>query len=142
MKRRLGEPTLTPMETAFARQQTLSKQALGALQASPFAKQLVMGYEDVLDQVGVIQEDNPLGAEAKPYEVAVALGGVGQKSNGIFSVRQKRQPPKLGGWSGREVVFRHGLVELALEWVRRVASIRHFVSRRNDTLTEEKFKKC
>jgi hypothetical protein len=99
VKRRLGKPTLTPMEAAFARQQTFSEQALGTLQTSPLAKELVMGDEDILDQVGVVQKNNPLWAKAEPNEIAVALGGILQKSNGIFPVRQEGKPPKLAGWS-------------------------------------------
>jgi hypothetical protein len=45
----LRKPALASMEAAFAGQQPLSEQALGALQASAFAESMIMSYQYVFD---------------------------------------------------------------------------------------------
>jgi hypothetical protein len=94
VKRWLGEATLSSMELAFAGKQTFTEQALGTLEYQAFHKVLIVGYEDVFNEIWMIEKEYFLGTDAKERNVAEALGQVlqvGQRPATIGEQAAKRQ---------------------------------------------------
>src|SRR6476646_7170294 len=74
MKSRLRQPPLPQMEFPFAGKQTLAEHFLGADKGTALGEVLLVGDENVADQIRVIEEVNPLVTDPEEHDVAVARG--------------------------------------------------------------------
>ena len=92
MKRRLRQTPLPPVKFIFAGQQSFTQQTLGALQREAFMKAWVIGDQNVLDVVRMIQEKRFLRTETKIGNVAILRGEVLKKWQRTFAIgEQTRQ---------------------------------------------------
>jgi hypothetical protein len=71
MKRRLSQPPLPPMNLAFACQQTLSEETLGALQTLPFHEAMLVCHQHVSNVVGMIYEVGVVCTESESNDVSI-----------------------------------------------------------------------
>ena len=71
MKRRLCQSPLPPVNFIFAGQQSFTQQTLGALQREAFMEAWMIGDQNVLDVIRMIQEKRFLRAKSKIGNVAI-----------------------------------------------------------------------
>jgi hypothetical protein len=71
MKSRLGQAPLAPVKLAFTSQQAFTEHTLCTLQRQPFHKGLVVGYQNVFDQVRMIEKESFLRAQPEVGNVTV-----------------------------------------------------------------------
>src|SRR5215813_8509180 len=89
MKCRLRQTLLAPVELALARQKSLAEQALGSLQRQPLHEVLGVRYQDLFDQVRVIEKVGVLHTELKIGDVTVLLRQILKEGQHAAAVREK-----------------------------------------------------
>jgi hypothetical protein len=83
VKCRLDQSPLPAVELPLACEQTLAKESLCHLEAAALSEVAVMGDKDVTYVVGIIYEENPLGAESDVNDVAVLARNSRQEPQGV-----------------------------------------------------------
>jgi hypothetical protein len=71
MKGGLCEPALAQMEVPFAREQPFAEEPLRALEGASFLEEARARHEDVLDVIGMVQQDQALRSDPEANDVAV-----------------------------------------------------------------------
>jgi hypothetical protein len=71
VEHRLDQAALPSVEVSFAREEAVAEQALGLLQDLPLLETRMVGDEDVLDMVGVAQQEDVEPAHVERDDVAV-----------------------------------------------------------------------
>ena len=94
MKRRLYHSTLAEMELALAREKTLAKKILCALQRASLVKLMRVHNEQIADEIGMIDKVAPLRAHPEERDVAEC---------GLSSEKSRRVTSKLSKMSADEV---------------------------------------
>lgn len=73
MKRRLCQPALTEVEVSFAGEESFAQQSLRANQRAAFHEILLIGYQDIPNQVGMVEKMDSLVTYFEENYVAVFL---------------------------------------------------------------------
>jgi hypothetical protein len=73
MKRRLSQSPLSQMELIFAGKQPISEQTARALETATLVEILLVGDEDIADQIGVVEQIEMLRPDPVVGDVAVIL---------------------------------------------------------------------
>ena len=85
MKGGLHQPALGKVKLALANEQTISEHFLDALDCEPFGKMAVLGNQDFLDEIGMIEQEEfvRMIAETEARYIALIPGQVGKKRERI-----------------------------------------------------------
>lgn len=101
MKGGLRQTTLSQMKFTLAGEESFAEHFLGALQRSAFGEVLLVGYEDIADEIRMIEQINPLVADLEEDDVAIALGGRDEEWETAPRELEQHMPGEPRGGTGR-----------------------------------------
>src|SRR3954464_12948542 len=93
MKRGLSKSPLTAMKLSFARQQAFAQQSFRSLKSQALHEVLAVSYQDLFDQIRMIQKVRILRSQLEKRNIAVVLGEflkVGQRPPPIIQQARER----------------------------------------------------
>ena len=101
VKCRLNEPPAAAPGLALARQQAVAQEKAGESERPVLDEVAILCHQDLLDKVGMAEQDGPDGTEPQGDEVAVAAGAVGEETERVAAVLiEVAGEPGAGGATG------------------------------------------
>ncbi len=120
----LDQPALPPMKLAFASEQPFAQEILGQLETPALVKSAVLRDQQVLDQIGMVEEVNPAVSQADQGDVTVVAGHPLEQAERVAAESEQELTGEASGGTG-DSGFRHLLkAEMRVELGQRLALVR------------------
>jgi hypothetical protein len=98
----LRKTTLAEVEIAFAGEETLAQHLLGSDQCAALGEILLIGYEDIANEIRMIEQIDALVADLEEHDVAVFPRGLHKKGQAAARELDEGVAWIAGAWTGRD----------------------------------------
>jgi hypothetical protein len=103
----LHQPTLSPMELVFAREQPFAQQMLGQLEAATLVKATLLGDEQVFDQIRVVEEMDAAIAQADERDISIIASHTLEQPQRVAPKRKEELTRKARRGTRRRAEISH-----------------------------------